>query len=167
MIEQILQNIPEDAPELLTNFILEKEQELGGKLYVQLAYKNILVQGKTQKNVVVTIFCKQPDKAFPLPDFNNKPIKIILEEYKKHLSGQWKMLLAFFDVQKMLNKAFSKLEEKNKGIVRILIYNQEQDEKTETIFEIKSPEKEEKHTFSSFLKSLLASNPDDLMQMIQ
>jgi hypothetical protein len=50
MIEQILQNIPEDAPELLTNFILEKEQELGGKFYVQLAYKNILLKGKTQKN---------------------------------------------------------------------------------------------------------------------
>lgn len=167
MIEQILQNIPENAPEMLTNFLLEKEQELGGKLYVQLAYKSTLLKGKTQKNVVVTIFCKQPDKAFPLPDFNNKPIKFILEEYKKQLSGQWKMMLSFFDVQSLLNKAFSKLEDKHKGIVRILIYNQKQEQKTETIFEIKYPEKDEKHTFSGFLQSLLGSNPDDLMQMLQ
>lgn len=167
MIEQILQNIPEDAPELLTNFILEKEQELGGKLYVQLSYKSILIKDKIQKNVVVTIFLKQPDKAFPLPDFNNKPIKLILEEYKKQLSGQWKMMLAFFDVQGLLNKAFVKLEEKNKGIVRILIYNQEQENCTETIFEIKFPDRDEKHTFSGFLQSLIGSNPDDLMLMLQ
>jgi len=161
MIDLILQNIPEDAPQILSDFILEKEQELQGKLYVQLSYKIYIQNGKYKKNVVVTIFCKQLEKTFPLPEFNNKPIKNIIDTYKENLTGIWKMALGMVNVQKLLNKAFEKLEAKHKGTVKILIYNQENEGKKDTIFELKYPENTEKHTFETFLQTMLA-NPENI-----
>lgn len=161
MIDLFLQNIPSNAPQMLSAFILKKEQELQGKLYMQLSYKVYTQNGKYKKDVVVTIFCKQPDKTFPLPDFNNKPIKSIIDAYKENLIGIWKVALGMVNVQKLLNKAFEELEAKHQGTVKILIYNQEKEDKIDTIFELKYPESTEKHTFETFLQTILA-NPENL-----
>lgn len=158
MLEYFLTQIPDDAPEMLTNFILEKEQELNGKLFVQLSYRDICGNPPT-KNVVVTIFCKQPKRAFPLPEYNNVSIKTLLNKFKEHVPLLLKPFLAMIDVQKKLNQAFEKLESKHQGKVKIVIFNKENEGKIETIFKEIYPKEEKENSFKGFLDSLLA-NPE-------
>jgi hypothetical protein len=156
IVEQLLTQLPPDAPQMLTNFIAEQEQAKNGKLYVMLSQKVVPINGKQSKNVVVTIFCVQKEKTFVLPQYNNKTIKALIKEFEHQIPMPYRSMLMFFDVQAELNSAFTNMEKK-KGQTRITIYNQQNEDGTlETIFEEKTPESVEKNTFEDFLKNILA-----------
>jgi hypothetical protein len=176
MIDLILNYLPDDVPAMLENFISQKEKETQGQLFVQVSYKNIKVKAQSEKNVVITIFCKQPEKVFPLSDYNNilaqTLIKKILDEHKKSFPAQIRLLittvLSTINIQKELNKIFEGMENKHKGAVRFVLYNKDVNGKKITYIKEIYPTNEVENPFAHYFE-LLVRNADkiDLSQIVK
>ncbi len=164
MIDLLLQNIPPDAPQQVAQFVRQKEQELGGKLYLQICQKEIPLKGKLQKNVVVTIFCKKTDQTFPLPQFNNKPLSLVLKELKD-IPQHFKIVFSF--LPKFISNYLEKSGQKHQSPVKIWIYNEDTENGTETIIETRAGQNNEKATFAYFFEKLLNIDVKDLMQLLR